>query len=858
MRIEVEPQELIGAGKQVGSLGTQLGALSDAMSQVLSGGIASGTDAAGLNFGISYGRQADDFGQYLAQLANSFKSVGLMLEATGINYQHSDQASTAGGSGPTGAVSGEQAETKAGDAPYAPVMSLVPPPPNWWLIQPLLNMIPLFGIAMTWPTGDSGMMNVTAAQWTNIGRGLKVFEPALQAASMAAGAQDIPEVGQITQALKDIGEGATKLAAVADGIGTAITDFARGVQETQDSIRRLLDRISLGGIWDSLTGMISGEGGNILREIANDVGNVLENFQNQVQGVLGLLSELQTLLGEAADAFQKWMRPVLVGIFGEEHGNFLADGIKLYTDIQVGAGIGLIGLVSGTVALADPATWQGLADTALMIAKDPTMLDDVLLEAGGEFIAYDEITGDNPGRGIGEAGFNIASLFIPGGAFAKGGSVAKGLNFTRNLLEKGDLGPLGRLPGLGGHRTPDMPELPDTPGAPHVPEFTPPAGIPGSVLNPSGAGPGSPSTPASPSAPGSSNGNAPVRPQGGDPGGPSPTRPSPNGSPDGGAGPGSPSSGGPAPTGGSPGPSGGDAPSGGSQSSPSVSSPSESPGPSGPSKGGDDGPGISSNGGGSSSGGGSSGGGDGPGDSSSVGSGSRPNDDSPDGGSPSGSSNDGSDTGMTQNSDDAVTPDDRSADAGRDHPSDEPGAEQSEYDSAEPDYSDTNGVPLSREQFDEIVATEKGQRPPPDTYLPPEYIADHLNNFQDGASRILIRSDFEEYGVGKPDPGKSEFVLTKEDADAIMAEAGGDPVKVAQKLGIPEDQLAGDSIVIIDFHPDGSYEPLMPSGNEWGANKQWIPGGRLPEGDLEAVVLTDGMIKGRDYTVRDIGTGEIL
>jgi hypothetical protein len=174
------------------------------------------------------------------------------------------------------------------------------------------------------------------------------------------------------------------------------------------------------------------------------------------------------------------------------------------------------------------------------------------------------------------------------------------------------------------------------------------------------------------------------------------------------------------------------------------------------------------------------------------------------------------------------------------------------------DHSDTGGVPLSKEQIDEIVATEKGQRPPPESYLPPEYIAEHLGNFNDGASRILIRSDFEEYGVGKPDTGKSEFVLTKEDADAIMAEANGDPVKVAQKLGIPEDQLAGDSMVVIDFHPSSTYDPLMPSGNEWGANKQWIPGGRLPEGDLEAVVLTDGMIKGRDYTVRDIRTGEIL
>lgn len=92
----------------------------------------------------------------------------------------------------------------------------------------------------------------------------------------------------------------------------------------------------------------------------------------------------------------------------------------------------------------------------------------------------------------------------------------------------------------------------------------------------------------------------------------------------------------------------------------------------------------------------------------------------------------------------------------------------------------------------------------------------------------------------------------------MIAETQGDPARLGEKLGIPADQLADDSIVIIEFHPHSSYEAHMPSGNEWGANDQWLPGGRLPEGDLEAVVYTDGMINGRDYTVRDLQTGEIL
>lgn len=650
MRIEVEPQTLIDAGKNVGALGTQLGALSDALGQALSSGIASGGDPAGLSFGIKYSRQADDFGKLLAQITDAFNNVGVMLEATGFNYQHADQASVAGGAGPTGSVSGQPEKTAVPDAPYGPNGSLVTPPGKWYVIQPFIRMIPVIGIAagvaLTWPSGNSGTMNVTAAQWRNIARGLRVFEPALNASKASVGAQNIPEGADIANALSQIGSSATNLASAADEIATSVSDFASSVQQTQDAIRDLLNRISLDGLWDTVTGLLSGDGDKVLREIADDVSTVLENFQSQVKGVLGLLDELGTLLGEASDALNRWARPILVETFGEGAGNAIANVMDLYTDIQVGGAVAVIGLVSGTVALADLDTWKNLADTAIMIAKDPSKIDDVLIQSGSEFIALDEWKGENPGRGFGEAVGNIATLFIPGGALAKGGAVAKGLAATRNLLEKGELGRLGRLPGLGGRGTPDLPDLPDNPGAPHVPEFTPPPGVPPSVVNPPGGSPGSSGSP---------NGSPPVRPQTGEPAGPSSpgggpgagNTPSPNGSGGNanGAGPGSPSTGGPAPTGGSPthsggagsggsasgGPAptggspshgGGDGPSNGTHPSPPVNSPADSPGSDGPSKpGNDDRPdpasgGGSNSGGGDGPGGGSSGAGDRSGDSS--------------------------------------------------------------------------------------------------------------------------------------------------------------------------------------------------------------------------------------------------
>ncbi|MHB9805701.1 PAAR domain-containing protein [Pantoea ananatis] len=169
-----------------------------------------------------------------------------------------------------------------------------------------------------------------------------------------------------------------------------------------------------------------------------------------------------------------------------------------------------------------------------------------------------------------------------------------------------------------------------------------------------------------------------------------------------------------------------------------------------------------------------------------------------------------------------------------------------------------NGVPLSDEKIAEIQNIEKNLRPEPETYLPKDYIADHARAFENGASRIVTRKSFDEYGIGKPDLGKTEYVLTKERASEMINETNGDNIALAEKLGIPSKQLDGDSLVLIEFKPTELYSPKMPTGREFGANDQWIPGGKLPRGDLEAVVKTEGMVKGKDYIATDLFTGEAL
>ncbi|MDY6998144.1 MAG: glycohydrolase toxin TNT-related protein [Actinomycetota bacterium] len=375
----------------------------------------------------------------------------------------------------------------AAHVPPGPNGVIVPAPTKWYLVQPFLQAIPTFGLlagtAMTWPSGHSAMMGITAMQWRNFATGFALIEPQLTGIRTVVGAQSIPERAAMVAAVDELGAAVLSLTGAASTVAQTVSDFAGTVQDTQDAIRRLLDRLSISGLWDTVTGLLTGEGDDILREVARDVGTVLSNFQQQVKGIVGLLDELTILIGDAATAFQKWIRPVLVENFGDGVGNALADAVTRYTDLQVGALTGLIGTVSGTVALADPDTWQGMAELAMSVMQDPSSAPGVLANMGKEFVAWDKWSGDHPGRAAGEAAFNIGSLFVPGGALSKTGSVARGLSLSRRMLDEGRLPQLGevgdwaRVPG-GGPRLPEVPPVrPGTappPGRPEVPSGRPP------------------------------------------------------------------------------------------------------------------------------------------------------------------------------------------------------------------------------------------------------------------------------------------------------------------------------------------------------------------------------------------------
>lgn len=144
---------------------------------------------------------------------------------------------------------------------------------------------------------------------------------------------------------------------------------------------------------------------------------------------------------------------------------------------------------------------------------------------------------------------------------------------------------------------------------------------------------------------------------------------------------------------------------------------------------------------------------------------------------------------------------------------------------------------------------EKGERPDPTEYLSPEFIQNHLSQFRDGAAKFMPEENFEQYGIGQVDG--TSFVLTKHEADQLIRATNGDMRAMEHALGLPEGYLEENALVRIDIPGPENYNLRVPSGNEAGANAQWLPGGYLPDGLREAVI--DGASVPPDrYTVIDI------
>lgn len=159
----------------------------------------------------------------------------------------------------------------------------------------------------------------------------------------------------------------------------------------------------------------------------------------------------------------------------------------------------------------------------------------------------------------------------------------------------------------------------------------------------------------------------------------------------------------------------------------------------------------------------------------------------------------------------------------------------------------TPGHGLSEAKIAEIQRLHKNDRPNPQEYLSREYIAQHLEQFKDGAVRLQMESGLNKYGPSREDG--TSFVMPKAEADALLAKYAGDPAGLEGALGLPKGTLSkpGDRLLYVEVKNPESLGLRMPSGGEAGANEKWIPGGKLPEGGSEAIVDLGGVTEGTGW-----------
>jgi hypothetical protein len=159
------------------------------------------------------------------------------------------------------------------------------------------------------------------------------------------------------------------------------------------------------------------------------------------------------------------------------------------------------------------------------------------------------------------------------------------------------------------------------------------------------------------------------------------------------------------------------------------------------------------------------------------------------------------------------------------------------------------GSPLTQEQQEAILAIPKGDRPDPSEYLSAEFIDQHLARFSDGATRYMVLDNLRAFGIGQRDG--TTFVFPSNELDALTTATGGNLRLLEQSLGLPGGYFDAYEIVRVDIPDPESHGLRMPSGNEAGANDQWLPGGFLPRGMPEAVI-DGGEVPSDGYNVTEV------
>ncbi len=389
-------------------------------------------------FGVAYQDAAERLLKAAAAAVNACLHSGAAIQQGAANYSKAEAASTLGGGADVLQAPPEPTKITA-PGPPATWGKGEPPPVLWALVQSFLDDV--------WPDGDVAGLRAAAGRWRSFGAALSGMRGPLNASKSLLDGQHLPEGGMIDEALSQIGDCTAKAGDQCGKLARSLDDFANDVEQAQNHIRDLLNRLgSLADLGHDVMLIIEGDAIDEIRKIADDIEAVLHNLGREARAMeQGIKLGMQVVDGLVVK-FEKYVRGQLTDFLGDEVGNPIATVFDTWLNANEGV---LKGAVGTAMALGDldprwflvdpngaAATWEGMGKSIwkgslINGLLNPQEAGQANLQMLKGLLHLDDWSTARPGLGFGENMFDVATLFIPGageaGAAADGaGAAARG------------------------------------------------------------------------------------------------------------------------------------------------------------------------------------------------------------------------------------------------------------------------------------------------------------------------------------------------------------------------------------------------------------------------------------------------
>lgn len=175
-----------------------------------------------------------------------------------------------------------------------------------------------------WPDGDPSALGATASAWQRFASTMNGTAGGLLGPTGVVGGQQIPEGGSMTSAISELSQSLSGVASEAAKLATQTREFADDVENTQNAIRDLLDRISPSGFLDGVKAVFSGDALEELKEVADDIKSVRGGYGRQAEARRDMLQIATGYIDDAIVSVEKWARREFPRYLGDYVGNALA------------------------------------------------------------------------------------------------------------------------------------------------------------------------------------------------------------------------------------------------------------------------------------------------------------------------------------------------------------------------------------------------------------------------------------------------------------------------------------------------------------------------------------------------------